>query len=488
MSSTEGKNHRIRGRGRSLRTTALGYVLAALVSGCATHSDDVSRPAGISLPAIWSDGSGAVSATGQPADIARWWQHFNDPLLTTLVTDALENSPDLHAAQASLAQGRAARRAARSGLFPSLDATASAQRSHGSAQTGAGTTTDRYAAGFDANWEPDLFGSTRHAVDAADAGVAASAAALQATRVALAAEVAIAYIDLRSAQARFDIATQNLAAQDETLALTGWRAEAGLASSLDTEQARTAREQTRAQLAALDAALATTEHRLAVLCGKPPAALHDLLAPRTPIPATASDVPTTIPADTLRRRPDVRAAEWRLQADSARVDAARAARWPSLRISGSIGVAALTAGGLTAGDAGTNTLLGSIALPLFDAGRLRAQVAVQLAVREQTLASYQSTVLAALQDVEDALVNVRTSRVRVDALRNASEAAGNAMRLARQRYEAGSIDFQSLLDTQRTALAVDDGLAVAHADEAAAQVRLYKSLGGGWQPDEDEKK
>ena len=189
-----------------------------------------------------------------------------------------------------------------------------------------------------------------------------------------------------------------------------------------------------------------------------------------------------IPADTLRQRPDVRAAERRLAAETARVGVAEAARYPSFKLSGSIGLEALTLGALGNSGAAASSLLAGITGPIFDAGRLRAQVEIQDAVREQALVAYEQTVLTALQDVENALVALARNRERVEALANAVESARNAALLARQRYSAGLIDFQSVLDTERTVLVLEDSLASSRADGVLALIRLYKALGGGWSP------
>ncbi|HDQ39941.1 MAG TPA: hypothetical protein ENN39_02775 [Desulfonatronum sp.] len=189
-----------------------------------------------------------------------------------------------------------------------------------------------------------------------------------------------------------------------------------------------------------------------------------------------------IPADTLRQRPDVLAAERALAAQTARVGAAEAARYPSFRLSGSIGLEALTWSGLGAGNASTWSLLAGITAPVFDAGRLRAQVEIQDAMREQALVEYEKTVLSALQDVENALVAIVRNQERGEALSKAMDAARTAALLARHRYGAGLIDFQSVLDTERTVLSVEDGLAGARADGVLALIRLYKTLGGGWSP------
>ena len=236
---------------------------------------------------------------------------------------------------------------------------------------------------------------------------------------------------------------------------------------------------------ALESSLAQTRHALAVLAGQPPAALDAALADAAPVPQAPADLVLAIPAQTLRQRADVRAAEARIGAALARVSQADAARYPSLRISGNLGLSAATLGALTGGASVANALLASISVPLFDGGAARAQVRVQEAALEQARIGYEATVLTALQDVEDALVALQGDRERLAHLQAAAGAAANADLLARQRYQSGLIDFPTVLDTQRTLLSAQDGVASAQASLATDHVRLYKALGGGWVPGAD---
>jgi outer membrane protein TolC len=215
--------------------------------------------------------------------------------------------------------------------------------------------------------------------------------------------------------------------------------------------------------------------------GLAPGALDGALAAERPVPRPPEALALDIPADTLRQRHDVRQAEQRIAAALARVSQADAARYPSLRLSGSLGLRALTLGALGDGAAATQALLASVSAPLFDGGAARAQVRVQEAALEQARVNYQATVLAALQEVEDALVALQGERVRLEHLQVAAQAAGNAALLAQNRFESGLIDFQSVLETQRTQLSTQDAVAVSAANVGAGHVRLFKALGGGWQ-------
>jgi NodT family efflux transporter outer membrane factor (OMF) lipoprotein len=452
------------------------WVLTAavvLLAGCASLAQPDSSLPQTPVPTAWS----AQAPAGVPAtSLAQWWQRFDDPQLTRLVTQALQANTSLRSAQAALQQARAQADVQAAGLLPSVGASASAQRSRASNSTG-----NSFQAGFDASWEPDVFGRLRSGVNASTADAQAAEASLADVQVSLAAETAVNYIELRGLQQRLAIARSNLASQQETLQITQWRLQAGLTTSLVAEQARGAAEQTAAQIPALESGLAQSRHSLAVLTGQAPLALDTLLADAAAVPQPAQDLALAIPAQTLRQRPDVRAAEQRIAAALARVSQADAARYPDFNISGNLGLRALTLGALSNGSSIASALLASVSMPVFDGGAARAQVRVQEAALEQARVAYEASVLTALKDVEDALVALRGNRERLVRLQAAADAAGNAALLAQQRYSSGLIDFQSVLETQRTLLSTQDGVATTVASVSADHVRLYKALGGGWQ-------
>jgi len=408
-----------------------------------------------------------------------WWQRFNDPQLTALVMQTLSANTDIGAAQAALLQARALRDVSAAGLGPSLNATGSAQRSKSG-----GSASNSFKAGFDASWEPDVFGGQRSALRATEADASAAATSLANVQVSLAAEAAVNYIELRGLQTRLLIARSSLTSQRETLQITRWRAQAGLVSSLDVEQAVSASEQTSAQIPALQTSLAQSISSLAVLTGQAPGALQATLdaSPAQAVPQPAGDLALAFPADTLRQRPDVRSAEQRVSAALARVAQADAARYPSFSLSGSLGLQALTLGGLGRASL-ASALLGGVSASLFDGGAAKAQLRAQQAALESARISYQATVLTALKDVEDALIALRNDRERLARLQAAANAAANAERLARQRYASGLIDFSAVLDTQRSLLSTQDSVASTGASLSADHVRLYKALGGGWMPE-----
>jgi outer membrane protein, multidrug efflux system len=452
-------------------------LVAVTAAGCATATARSVVPP-VAVPAGWQQASGEA-ASSQPAfDLSRWWDTLRDTTLSELIEKALVANPNLRIAQSRLRQARAQRGLAKIDYFPSVNGSVTGNTT----KTTGDTARESYAAGLDASWELDIFGATRHAVSAAQADLEASEASLHNTQVSLAAEVALGYVELRSYQERLLISRSSLVRQEETLDLARWRAQAGLTSDLDVQQARANLEQTRAQIPSLETALAQSEHALATLLGQPPAALHELLASEGSIPGMPESVAVGIPADTLRQRPDLRAAERQLVAATARVGEAKAARFPTFRLSGSLGVSAISVSGLMSGETVLRSLLGSLTAPILHRGRIRTQIQIQSEAQEQALISYENTVLAALEEVENALVSLANNRLRRAALEVAAESSAAAATLARHRYTAGLTSYQTVLDTERTVLSAEDGLASSKADGAAALIRLYKALGGGWTP------
>jgi NodT family efflux transporter outer membrane factor (OMF) lipoprotein len=426
------------------------------------------------LPVAWSQAQPTEGRT----PLANWWQHFDDPLLSQLIGQTLTANTSVRGAQAALQQARALRDVASAALWPSVGGSASAGRNRNG-----DTTSNRFQVGLDASWELDFFGGNRAALQAADANALASAATLAGVQVSLAAEVALDYIALRSAQERLGIAQANLSSQQETLQLTDWRLQAGLVTTLEAEQARASAEQTAAQMPTLQTAIAQSSHALSVLTGQAPTALATTLAVIAPLPQASGDWAMAFPAETLRQRPDVRAAELQVSAAAARVSQADSARLPSFKLGGNLGLSALTLGALTDGASLAAGVLASLSMPVFDAGASQAQLRAQEAAMGQTNMAYQATVLTALTEVEDALVALQGDRVRLLRLQAAYQSADIAALLARQRYGSGLVDFQTVLETQRTRLSSQDSVAIARASVSADHVRLVKALGGGWLPE-----
>lgn len=465
-------------RPRARTAPVLAALLAGsvLLVGCShtTHLAADAQP--LAVPAAWN--AAAATPAQTPQNLAQWWQLFGDAQLTQLVEQALAANPDVRSAQAAVRQARAQRDVQAAGLWPNIGSSAGTSRS----RRGNNDASNSFNVGLDAGWEPDWWGRKDNALQASDANVQAALASLDSAHVSLSAEVALAYVELRNLQNRLRIAENNLALQRETAQITQWRVQAGLASSLEAEQARQSTAQTAAQVPALQSSLAKSRHALSVLTGQVPAALQAQLQAAGPLPQAPEALAMQLPADTLRQRPDVRQQAERVRAAVANLSAQERANFPSLRINGSLGLSALTVGALTNGASVAASIAASLSAPIFDAGANRAQIRGQTAALEQARWGYQSTVLAALQEVEDALVQLQGDKDRLVQLLVAQEAADNAALMARQRYSSGLVDFQTVLDTQRTQLSAQDSVATQQATISADHIRLYKALGGGWQP------
>jgi NodT family efflux transporter outer membrane factor (OMF) lipoprotein len=429
------------------------------------------------VPAAWS------SSLTYPADVdslSRWWETFDDDQLTGLVVRAVEGNLDVRTAISRVREARATMRSTSTQLRPSADASGLARASGTGSEAGIGGVTQSYSLGIDASWELDVFGGIRSTVDAARATADAREADLQDVLISLTAEVALDYIDTRSLQRRLEIARSNVDLQQQTLELTQFRAQAGLATDLDVQQALSNVESTRAQIASLESQVAQSIHAIAILIGRPPAELNAELSSPAPIPAAPLEAALGVPADALRRRPDVRSAERQLAAQAAQVNVARADLYPSFRLAGSIGLESLSIAKLLVPGAGFWSANPSASTRLFDRRQLRENLVVQSEREEQAARSYETTVLRALQEVEDGLTALAQEQVRRGHLASAANAAQQAADLSLQLYNTGLRDFRDVLDAQRSLLTLQDSLTSSAATVSSDLVRLFKALGGGW--------
>ena len=453
---------------------------AVILIGCAVGPDYLPPEPAFS-PAWYSPLEGGLtSGDTDPRMLANWWTTLNDPELSGLIERAVAGNLDLKKAWAKVREARARRGISRSGLFPTLDVTGSATRSSSSKETGSGNTRELYAAGFDAGWEVDIFGGVQRSIEEAEANLQASREGLRDVLVSLVSEVALNYVEARTYQARLVVAEANLKTQQETYELTRWRYEAGLSDELALEQGRYNLESTRSQIPTLRSGLEETKNRLAVLLGERPGMIHKELKERKPIPVTPLEVAVGVPADTLRRRPDIRKAERELAAQTARIGVATADLYPRFTLKGSIGLEALSLGNLISYGSRTSGIGPRVSWAIFDAGAIRKNIEVQSALQEQALIQYETVVLSALEEVENALIAYASEQVRRQSLLEASQAAQRAAKLARDRYAAGLIDFQVVLDAERSLLSLQSQMAESDGKVTSNLIALYKALGGGW--------
>ncbi|MEW6379261.1 MAG: efflux transporter outer membrane subunit [bacterium] len=449
-----------------------------LFAGCVVVGPDYVPP-DPAAPKAWNaELSGGLTASPLDAQtLAAWWSRLNDPVLTSLISRAVNGNLDLRSSRARLREARARRGISESDRYPTLDATGSASLSRSD-----GRESKLFKAGFDAAWEMDLFGRVQRSTEAAQADIEASRENMRDVLVSLSAEVALNYVEVRLYQTRLAIAEKSRKAQEETYNLTLWRSEAGLTGSLDVERAKSNLEETRSSIPSLQAGLEQAMNRLALLLGKKPGSLHEELSQTAPVPVAPVEIAVGVPAEALRRIPAVRQAERRLAAQTARVAAANAQRYPTFGLTGSIGLESLTLNDLFTSATQILRIGSNITWPLFDAGRIRQNVEVQDALLEQAVIEYERAVLTALKDVEDALVAYAKEQVRRQHLEEASQAAQRAEALAESQYSAGLIDFQAVLDAQRSTLSLQNQLAASDSEVTSSLIRLYKALGGGWIP------
>jgi NodT family efflux transporter outer membrane factor (OMF) lipoprotein len=422
----------------------------------------------------------SVAVVQPPVDIARWWTNFNDPVLESLVRRSLENNLDLRLAAVRLRQARAARRLAVAGLYPRVDTSASYRHS-GTDIGHPGPDQDNYSAGLDASWEIDVFGGVRRGVEAAEADIRVAAEDRRDVQVLIASEVALNYLDVRSLQRQLAISRENLASQQRSLQLTRQRFQAGFETGLDTANAESLVAGTQAQIPLQEASLRQSLYAIGVLLGREPGAVLDELSQPAPIPRTPPEVPVGLPSDLLRRRPDIRRAEAQVHAATARIGIAVADLYPRFTLNGSLGLSGSKISALTNRHDSFWSIGPSVAWPLFEAGRIRANIAIQTFAQEQALLAYRATILNALQEVENALSAYVSEQQHRRALVDVVDADRRAADLSIRLYQGGQTDFLNVLVAQRSLYGSEDALIQSDRRVAQDLVQLYRALGGGWE-------
>jgi NodT family efflux transporter outer membrane factor (OMF) lipoprotein len=458
-----------------------------VIGGCLKVGPDYEPPIPSTLTQFSSEMTGGLSAG--PVDnaaLGQWWMTLKDPKLNNLIELAISGNLDLRQAAARIREARAQRGISEAARFPTIDASGSISRRRfrfGTSQDNVlAATTSLYQAGFDASWELDLFGRLGRQVEASVAEFQASEEEYRDVLVTLLAEVALNYVEVRSFQTRLAVATANRNAQAETFDLVLANFEGGEVSRLDVEQARSNLEATRSQIPTLETELAQARHRLAVLLGQQPGALNEELGESGTIPLAPPQLAIGVPADLLRRRPDVRKAERELAAQTAQIGIATADLYPKLTLIGSVGLESFSASDLGAPINRVFNIGPTVQWRIFDAGRIRRNIEVQNARQEQALIVYEASVLTGLQDVEDALVAYGKELIRRQSLVEAEQATRRVVEVAQDQYRAGETDFLTVLDAQRSLLTMQDQLATSNAQVTTNIISLYKALGGGWTP------
>jgi len=456
--------------------------LAAALSACAV-GPDYEKPETAPGPQF---ANGALPEFKRDGIEVAWWTQFHDPVLSDLIGRAVQNNRDLKAAEANLRVARALYMEAGLDLFPTITSHANytAQKRSFDAmnrRTFAPRELELFNTGFDAFWEVDLFGRIRRNVEARDADVAAAEADLRDLIVSIIAEVARNYFELRGMQNQLLVAQRNADNQSATLELTQARLEAGRGTELDTSRAKAQLDSTLATIPPIQTTIRANIHRLGVLTGELPDTLSSRLSEPAPMPGIPEIVRIGAPADLLRRRPDIRAAERSLAAATARIGVATADLFPRITFNGTIALEARTLSGLGAAGSEAFSAGPRISWAFLDIGRVRARIRAADARAEGSLATFEQTVLTVLEETENALVSYNRERARRDLLASAATASERAHELAHLRFEDGISDFLTVLDAERRLLLDQEQLARSQTATATSLIALYKALGGGWE-------
>ncbi|MDR3742147.1 MAG: efflux transporter outer membrane subunit [Terracidiphilus sp.] len=440
---------------------------------------DMALPAQFTAPAV----PAAANPSPQPeAADTQFWHSFHDPELTTLVERALGSNNDLRAALAHYDAANALWRLSKFDRYPTVTASEDTGRQKLAASQAFGYPRNgRYSnSTINASWELDFFGRVRHSIESQHQQMLANGNDLATMQVAIVGDVARTYIDLRGQQERLRVAQQNAENEGRTVKLVEATYSAGRGTQFDVARARALYESTTARIPALLSAIALDEHRLAVLCGQSPDALIPELDPIKSLPDLPENIDPGTPADVVRRRPDILAAEQRLHAATEQIGVQAADLFPRVNFAGLLAMVEYHSDASFDGISPANLAALNIDWSFLDRGRVRARIAASRADGDAQLAQYQQAVLLALQDVEDALVRYARSREQDDQLRRAAADSKRAADLANIRYKEGATGLLDLLDAERIELQAEDAYSTSHIESASAAISLYKSLAGGW--------
>lgn len=451
-----------------------------LLAGCAVGPDYV-RPAGKPMPAQWTQAREVNTADA--LSLSRWWERLNDPVLDDLVNQAIVANTNVASATAKVREARASYTQATGKYLPSIGISGAATRSSQVGNTQDRLYTNQYQAGFDASWEIDLFGGNRRNAEAAGYGVAAAEEDLRNTLLTLIGDVAQYYTDLRGYQARLALAMETAHLQRQNADLTRTKYEAGVVSGVDMANAAGQASSAEAAIQPLRTSVMASLNRLSILLGTPPGTLNTRLEAPAAIPVPILPMPAGIPANILTTRPDIRAAERRYAQATARVGVAEAARYPAISLTGRLSTSALQAGDLGKGSTIGWSFGPSISVPVFRGGQLKAAADAAEAQRDQSLATYQGTVLSALEEVENTIVALSHEQQRQASLTESVNQYRKAATLSRERYKIGSISFLEVLTTERSLYAAEDPLIQSQVNITRHYIALNKALGGGWDGD-----
>jgi len=457
---------------------------AALLGACTTLGPDFKRPevpwldawTGGSLQPLSSTANGARSSE----QTLEWWRRFNDPVLDRLVAEALRVNPNVRTAGLRIMEARAQLGIAGSSLYPQVkQATGDVLWGGEHKERGSSTTAVTFSAGLRASWELDFWGKFERSIEAADAGYWASIALYDDVQVLMASQVASLYISIRTTKVRLRIAAENAALQKRNLDISERLFKSGHDSELDVQQAKTQYLATLATIPAFEIGVRQAQNALSTLLARPPGPLPEMTEAKDTIPQAELDVIIDMPADLMRRRPDVRAAEMQLAAQSALIGVSMADLYPSISLLGSIGLSATS---LSSASRSLTWGIGpSLVWNVFDQGRLTNTVLLQDARFQQLYEQYQDTVLRAAREVDDAAVSFARTGEQIVLLAESVKAAQRSLDIATLQYREGLTDFQRVLDSQRALFLQQDSLVATQGGLMQSLVAIYKAMGGGWE-------
>ncbi len=466
---------------------ALAPMIGLALSGCAAVGPDYVEPE-LAVPDAWHMRIVHQVQQGPDATLQTWWTVFDDPILNALIDRARLGNLDLQTAASRVSAARTSLAITRGERLPSVDGTGQTSRTRQSddgwlAQVAPKNGFDAqnlYEIGLDASWEIDLFGRVRRSIESSQAQYESTVETERDIMVTLFAEVAMTYIEVREMQRRVDYATQNIAVQKDALGLAQERYDTGLSSQLDVVQANATLGMTEAALPDLETAKNQALYRLAVLLGENAGSLQGEFASHAAIPRPVGRITLGLPVDVVRQRPDVRAAERRLAAQTAQVGVATAALYPSFTLSGFVGLQSRSVNDLFS----SNSEMWGASLPvswnIFDGGRVRSNIELQKELTETRLLEYRQSVLQALAEVESALVAYNNEHDKLAALRRATAATLEGVRLAMIQYDTGLTGYNNVMTMQRDLFQLQDQLAASEAQLDFELIALYKAVGGGW--------
>jgi multidrug efflux system outer membrane protein len=470
---------------------AFPLLLLAVCGGCRTVGPDY-KPVRVGVPEQWPPVETPSGGEKQRVDtevLAQWWTTLEDPILSSLVERALTNNKDLKIALTRIRQSRAALGVSEKQLDPSLSGSALYRRSQSGTPTAEdpdpvlfSTGNDYFNTGFDASWEIDLFGKKQRSIEAAAADLEASEEGYRSVLISLVSETGSNYVRLRTLQQQLEIVQRNLELQERTLSVLEDQEAAGLIGALRVQQSRYSIENTRSRIPGYRISIEEILNTLAILLGELPGNLHEELTSPGPIPVPGVEIAIGIPADILRRRPDIRNAERMLAAQTARIGVATADLYPVFSLSGFLGMTAGSADAFFSDNSPTASITPFISVPIFNRGRIRDQIEIQNALQERTMIEYETTVLDAIKEVRDAIIAYGEEQKRYRILERGAAEARSALDTADERYRSGLVDFLDVLDAQRALLSFEETQVGSRGTVTQDLIRLYKTLGGGWNP------